>query len=450
MTAEQAMEAIQQLASFNFERRSDRDAARRYIEQLEAMGELPAEVSVAIAAAQRQIETRGGQTNLDVGDPSLWDHISFADALAAMRYMDQDQANRYVAALLVATQSGDPFATDAVLVELAQAPNVPDDVRLKIEGAVEVFVAGENQEATGPDTTGPNTTGQTQTGADLDSGAPLAFDPDALAGLLAGAGAGERYYGVPTSTGEGMPFEAIVGDDTVAPQYPSGWSLQPQRFGLNNEESIARAQILMEDMGLLRPGEYLPGVWDIRTAGRNDTQGWRAVLAFANVTGMTWEDSFSRLYDAGTDAAARGLQMELERLSRTPYFEDPEKLRDRTRRFLRSMGRTESQITDEELDQIMSMAARGTQESMMGALTEQVERQGMVGPQGDVALGALQGGDLPAAPMSEAPLDPIAHFDSALRNVMGREIASREAQDEAAGGAQRMARTAGMIGSARG
>lgn len=438
MTAEQAMEAIQRLASFNFEIRRDRDAAREYIEQLEAMGELPAEVSIAIAAAQRQIETRGGQTNLDMGDPSLWDHISFADALAAMQYMDREQANRYVAALLVATESGDPLATDAILAELSQAPNVPDDVRLKIEGAVEVFVVDETQEAVEAGASDPGT------GAPLDM-----FDPDELRQLLGGA-AGQTHYGVPSVTGEGVPFEAIVGDETVAPQYPTGWSMQPQRFGLNNEESIARAQILMEDMGLLRPGEYLPGVWDIRTAGRNDTQGWRAVLAFANMTGISWEDSFSRLYDAGTDAAARGLQMELERLSRTPYFEDPEKLRDRTRRFLRSMGRTESQITDEELDQIMSMAARGSQQSMMGALTEQYERQATIGLQGDVALGALQGGGLPAAPMSDAPLDPIAHFDNALRNVMGREIQSREAQDEASGAAQRMARTAGMIGSARG
>lgn len=446
MTAEEAMEAIQRLASFNFRIRRERAAAKEYIEQLEAMGELPAEVSIAIVAAERQLLTRGGQVNFDMGEPSLWDHISFADALAAMQYMDQEQANRYVAALLVATQSGDPFSTDAVLAELAQAPNVPDDMRLKIEGAVEVFVTNEAQAATrgemGP-TTGADG-GMPGTGDPLEM-----FDPEVLASFIGGGGAVQTHYGVPSETGEGVPFEAIVGDGTVAPQYPTGWSLQPQRFGLNNEESIARAQILMEDMGLLRPGEYLPGVWDIRTAGRNDTQGWRAVLAFANMTGQTWEESFSRLYDAGTDAAARGLQMELERLSRTPYFEDPEKLRDRTRRFLRSMGRTESQITDEELDQIMSMAARGSQQSMMGALTEQYERQATIGPQGDVALGALQGGGLPAAPMSDAPLDPIAHFDSALRNVMGREIESREAQEEAAGGAQRMARTAGMIGSAR-
>ena len=85
----------------------------------------------------------------------------------------------------------------------------------------------------------------------------------------------------------------------------------------------------------------------------------------------------------------------------------------------------------------------------MEALTQRVERQSMVGPQGMAAAGALTGGDMPAAPLSEPQLDPLAHFDNALRQVMGREIESREAQEEARTASGRVARTAGMIGSAR-
>ena len=173
------------------------------------------------------------------------------------------------------------------------------------------------------------------------------------------------------------------------------------------------------------------------------------MLSFANVTGTDWEDSFSRLYDAGVDAGARGMQLELERLSRTPYFEDPEKLRDRTRRFLRSMGRAESEITDEELDAIMQMAATGAQESRMAQIQGRIdERAGGVFP-GRQALGAIRGGPMPAGVPQAPQMDPIAHFDSALRNVMGREIQSREAQEEARVGEPRIARSAGMIGSAR-
>ena len=445
MTQDEAIALVQQLGALDYNDQADRNVALQIISQVSQLNQLPPMVATAVAAAQQRLDAGGGvadQTPRDFRRRSeflfgIFDHVPMAVALSPLDMMDTARGKRYTEALLTASQAGDPAALRRVADILNEDDAVPENVRDQIAGAIEQVV--EETDLANADTT------------------PEPGSPESRFNEYAAAfgSTGGRFYGVPEMTldeeGVTTPWEALIGDQSVAPQYPTGWSMQPQRFGLNNEESIARAQILMEDMGLLRPGEYLPGVWDIRTAGRNDTQGWRAVLSFANMTGISWEDSFSRLYDAGTDAAARGLQMDLERLSRTPFFEDPEKLRDRTRRFLRAMGRQESQIMDEELDQIMNMAARGSQQSMMGALTEQVERQGMVGPQGDVALGALQGGEgLPAAPLSEAPIDPISHFDNALRQVMGREIESREAQEEATGGAPRMARTAGMIGSARG
>ncbi len=375
MTPEEMADIVRRLQELDYKLRRDRETARGILAELRDMGELPPQLITAVAEAQRQIDTRGGQVPAPPSSPTA-----------------QAEAER----------------------EAAEAPPA---------------VAA-------------------------DAGAPLGLSPEEIMAALSGSGQ-SRFYGVPEMTGGDepdtwVPFEAIVGDQTVAPRYPTGWSLQPDRFGLTNEESIARAQILMEEAGLLQPGSYRPGVWDVRTAGRSNEEGWRGVLSFANVTGLDWEDAFSRLYDAGTDAAARGLQMDLERLSRTPYFEDPEKLRARARSFLRAMGRRESEITDDELDRVVEMAATGAQQSQMQALTQRVERQGMVGPQGMAAAGALAGGDMPVAPLSEPQLDPIAHFDNALRQVMGREIESREAQEEAARGGQRFERAAGMIGSARG
>lgn len=377
MTPEEMADIVRRLEELDYTKRRDRETARGILAELRDMGELPPQLIAAVAEAQRQIDTRGGQVEPPPGSPTAQ-----------------------------AQQAAEPAQADAPAAQGA--------------------------------------------GGD---GAPLGLDPAEIAAMLAGSGQ-SRFYGVPEMTGdeEGnwVPFEAIIGDQTVAPRYPTGWSQQPDRFGLTNEESIARAQILMEEAGLLQPGSYRPGVWDVRTAGRSNEEGWRGVLSFANVTGLNWEDAFSRLYDAGTDAAARGLQMDLERLSRTPYFEDPEKLRARARSFLRAMGRRESEITDEELDSIVQMAATGAQQSQMAALTQRVERQGMMGPQGQQAVEALAGGEMPVAPLSEPQLDPIAHFDNALRQVMGREIESREAQEEAAQGGPRMARSAAMIGSARG
>jgi hypothetical protein len=207
----------------------------------------------------------------------------------------------------------------------------------------------------------------------------------------------------------------------------------------------------MEDAGLLQPGSYRPGVWDVRTAGRSNEEGWRAVLSFANVTGQSWEESFSRLYDAGTDASARGMRMELERLSRTPYFEDPEKLKQRTRQFMRSMGRAESEISDEELEMMMDLAAQGGQQRLMESMERRIEeRQGqMLGGAGRQAAGALTGGVMPAGIPGQAPLDPIAAFDSALRDVFGREIASRDDQQAAQVGQRDFQSITRTFGSAR-
>ena len=167
------------------------------------------------------------------------------------------------------------------------------------------------------------------------------------------------------------------------------------------------------------------------------------------MTGTDWETAFSRLYDAGVDAGARGMQLELDRLRRAPMFEDPERLRDRTRRFLRAMGRSESEITDEELEAVMQMAVTGAQQSRMAQIEGRIQEQAGRPAQGGQAVRALGGGTMPT-PLPPAPeMDPITHFDSALRDVMGREIESREAQEEARAGATRMARSAAIIGSAR-
>jgi hypothetical protein len=382
MTPEEIAAIAQRLSELDYTKRKDRERARGILAELRDMGDLPEELIGPVAQAQRQIDTRGGQT-----EPSPSSTTGQADAEQQRQQQEDAQAAQ----------------TDSI---------------------------------------------------DVGTGAPLDFDPTEIARLLSGSGQ-SRFYGVPEMTGgdepgSWVPFEAIVGDQTVAPRYPTGWSQQPERFGLTNEESIARAQILMEEAGLLEPGSFRPGVWDRRTSGINDERGWRGVLAFANATGLDWEDAFSRLYDAGTDASARGLQMDLERLSRTPYFEDPEKLRTRARSFLVSMGRRASEITDQELDGIVEMAATGAQQSQMAALTQRVERQGAMGLQGEQAVGALGGGGMPVAPLSEPQLDPIAHFDNALRQVMGREIESREAQEQARTEGGRIERSAGMIGSARG
>jgi len=440
MTQDEAIAIVQQLGALDYNDQADRNVALQIISDLSQMNQLPPMVATALATSQQQLDAGGGVANQTPKDFrsrgeflfGLLDVTPLSVALSPLTMMDTARGKRYIEALITAGQAGDPAALRRIADILNEDDSVPQNIRDEIAGGIEQVIEEADPE-------------------NVESGSPAtSFDRfQASFGTTGG-----RYYGVPETTldqdGVEVAWGALVGDATIAPQYPTGWSLQPEKFGLNNEESIARAQILMEDAGLLRPGEYLPGVWDIRTAGRNDTQGWRAVLALANVTGTSWEQSFSRLYDAGTDAAGRSIQMDLERLSRTPYFEDPEKLRERTRRFLRSMGRSESQMTDEEVDSIMSMAARGAQQGLMGSLTQQYERQAMMGPQGETALSALQGGDLPVAPPSEAPLDPIAHFDNALRGLMGREIESREAQEQARTEGGRIERSAGMIGSARG
>lgn len=466
MTPEEFTQVIVELNQLDYNAQDQRDRALQILQQLTALGQVPEEVANAAAQAWRRLEAGGGvavQTPRDFRKRSeylfgLFDVMPMAVALSPLDMMDTARGKRYMEALFTAAQTGDPAALRQVSAILGEDSAVPQETRDEIDGAIEVVI---EQEDSGVSPMSPQATGRPQSAeaaADgpqaipVEGGLPPGLDFDAFAGMLTASG-GVPFYGVPEQTldeeGRVVPWAAIVGDEEVAPRYPMGWSKQPERFGLTNEESIARAQILMEESGMLQPGQYTLGVWDVATAGRSPQEGWQRVLAYANVTGTDWEASFSRLYDAGVDAASRGMQLELDRLARAPMFEDPERLRDRTRRFLRSMGRAESQITDEELESIMQMAVTGAQQSRMAQLTEGIELQGQLGMRGDQAVSALGAGDMPAPPPSMPEMDPIAHFDSALRDVLGREIQSREAQEEARVGAPRLARSAGMIGSAR-
>jgi uncharacterized protein (UPF0147 family) len=454
VTPEEFTQVIVELNQLDYNVQDQRNRALQILQQLTGIGEVPSEVANAAAQAWRRLEAGGGvaeQTPRDFRKRSeylfgLFDVVPMSVALTPLDMMDTGRGKRYMEALFTAAQTGDPAALRRVTAILEEDDAVPRDTRNKIEGAIEVVI--EQEDGGVP----PADAARTPMGAGQEGALPPGLDFDAFAGMLQASG-GVPFYGVPEQTlddeGRVVPWAAIVGDEEVAPRYPMGWSKQPERFGLTNEESIARAQILMEEAGMLQPGQYTLGVWDPMTAGRSPLEGWQRVLSFANVTGTDWEAAFGRLYDAGVDAASRGMQLELERLARAPMFEDPERLRDRTRRFMRSMGRQESQITDEELESIMQMAVTGAQQSRMQQLTAGVERQAELGMRGDIAVGALQGGDMPVGPLVQPEMDPIAHFDSALRNVLGREIESREAQEEARVGAPRLARSAGMIGSAR-
>lgn len=460
MTPEQAAAVIEQLNAFDYTAQADRNQAAQLIQSLQAQGNLPPDVSVAVGEAFQRLNAGGGVAGQEVFEFRRFSDLAagvmdqLGTFLGVLDEMDTTAGKRYTEALVTASLSGDPAALRR-LSEIMEDEGTSERTQLEVGGAIERVTAefeGQRDPQMRPaaaDIGGGDADGATPavTPEDADTGAPLAITAADIAALL-GSGGGSAYYGVPDQTGTGETWEALVGDTTVAPQYPTGWSLQPQRFGLVNEESIARAQILMEDAGLLEAGSYRIGVWDPATAGRGNTSGWSAVLSFANVTGTSWETAFSRLYDVGTDAYAQGIQLELERLNRTPFFADQEKLRDRTRNFMRSMGRRESEITEEELDQITQMAAVGGQRMQTEVLTSRVERQGQIGPQGQTALEALSGGDLPVAPLSEPELDPVAAFDSALRNVMGREIESREAQEQGATGSRQFSRIAGTLGSA--
>jgi hypothetical protein len=183
-----------------------------------------------------------------------------------------------------------------ILEQLESVPNIPPQVEATVRHAEAKLRARRNDvEPPAPPPSQQMDPATAAAGGTLPPGVGL----EDFAGQIFGGGQ-VGFYGVPDETRdeEGMvvPWEAIVGNESVAPRYPTGWSLQPDRFGLTNAESIARAQILMEDAGLLQPGSYRPGVWDVRTAGRSNEEGWRAVLSFANVTGQSWEESFYRVY----------------------------------------------------------------------------------------------------------------------------------------------------------
>jgi hypothetical protein len=190
----------------------------------------------------------------------------------------------------------------------------------------------------------------------------------------------------------------------------------------------------MEAAGLLEPGSYMPGVWDARTAGRSNTEGWRAVLSFSNMNGMEWEDGFARLYDAGTDASARGLQMELDRLNRQAFFADPAELRSRTRRFLLQMGRRADEIDDMELDELTNAAVYGSQQARAASLQGQIEQR--TSPTGGTIA------------MDDYQMDPTVYFDQELEKLLGRELESRSMQRQAQDGSQQMSRIVRTIGSA--
>jgi len=222
--------------------------------------------------------------------------------------------------------------------------------------------------------------------------------------------------------GQPVDWAAIVGDQFVSPRYAEGYSRQPGRFGFNNEEDIARIQMQMEAAGLLQPGSYAMGVWDATTAGRSNTEGWRSVLAFANMNGLDWEDAFDRMYDAGTDAAARGLSLELTRLNRQPFFADPTTLRSRTRNFLLQMGRLPTQISDEELDSLTDQALYGAQAARRATIESQIQQRlgGAVGPDGEMLPTTTRG--------DEFEMDPVAYFDRELEKLTAREMEARTEQ----------------------
>jgi hypothetical protein len=381
----------------------------------------------------------------------LFDTSRLNSLLGVMDELNSAAGRRYVEALISAGVSGDPAALQR-LEGILEDENVKPRVRRRIAGAVEKAIVDYQEqelEAAGPDVA-----------AVAEEGAPSAeiapIDPsvtlEAFAGQLESSDQ-VGFYGVDPFTmdedGAVVPWEAIVGDATVAPQYPQGWSRQPQRFGINNEESIARAQIMMEEAGLLQPGTYRLGVWDVRTAGRSNEEGWRAVLSFANVTGQEWSGAFNQLYTAGTDASARGLRMQLERLSREPMYTDPDAMRARTRQFLRQMGRRENEITDEEVDTIMRAAAVGSQQMQIDTLQQRIDQtqmqaEGYSWNPAQAITGGMQG-PLPIEPVD---IDPARSFDTALEGVMGREISARQSQQEAAEGQRDFSSIAQAFGSA--
>jgi len=334
---------------------------------------------------------------------------------------------------------------------LSEDSGVSEVTRLNVASAIERVNAVETgvglppQSAQRPPTTGPSDEGATPTptptAADIEgeeaptTGAPdIDFDAQ-IGGQVSGF---VGFYGVPLQTldeqGTVVPWEAIVNGQGVAPRYADGYSRQPGRFGFNNEEQIARVQFQMEAAGLLEPGSYMPGVWDARTAGRSNTEGWRAVLSFSNMNGMEWEDGFARLYDAGTDASARGLQMELDRLNRQAFFADPAELRSRTRRFLLQMGRRADEIDDMELDELTNAAVYGSQQARAASLQGQIEQR--TSPTGGTIA------------MDDYQMDPTVYFDQELEKLLGRELESRSMQRQAQDGSQQMSRIVRTIGSA--
>lgn len=455
MTSEEYAQIVAELNALDYNKQDQRARALEILGQLDDGRDLPQEVAAAAAQAWQRLEAGGG-----VADKEIFEFRRFRDTaagvldqlgmfLGVLDEMNTTAGRRYTEALVTAALSGDPAALRRA-AQILDDENAPEAAKKRIAGAFEEIIEQTQGAGVPPQDAGPAAT--PVEGDETQEAAPPGLSFEDFASQIPTAG-DVPFYGVPQHTldeeGQIVPWAAIVGDEEVAPRYPMGWSKQPGRFGLDNAESIARAQILMEESGMLQPGSYTLGVWDPVTAGRGPTEGWQRVLAFANVTGTDWEAAFERLYDAGVDAASRGMQLELDRLARAPMFEDPERLRNRARRFLISMGRANSQITDEELESIMQAAVMGAQQSRMAQLTEGIERQAQLGMRGEQAVAALGSGGMPVAPLQQPEMDPIAHFDSALLNVMGREIESREAQEEAAGGAQRMTRTAGMIGSAR-
>ena len=473
MNEQEAQEVISYLQGLDYTRQEDRNAAAQMLRALQGQPQLPDSVQQAIAEANAQLQEPGGVTAPDwqsryagrfLGFESprqLLDELSVL--IGAVNEMDTLAGQRYTSALVEAMVSGDPAAIRELDSIIAEDSGASEATRVRVGQAVTraleaqqgitaegVLAQGEEDRAAAAAQTGGEPipmSDETEEGTPSapGSGAPdLQFEQG-----ISGAGGVVGYYGVPLMTmGEGGTEEewaAIVNGERVAPRYAQGFSRQPARFGFTNEEQIARVQFQMEAAGLLEPGSYAPGVWDARTAGRSNTEGWRAVLAFSNMNGMEWEEGFARLYDAGTDASARGLQMDLQRLSRERFFADPADLRARTRRFLADLGRRPDQITDEEVDRLMNAAVFGAQQARQESLEAQIAaRQGMMaGPEGTM----IPGGE-PTVATEDFEMNPVTYFDQELEKLMSREIESRAAQQATEAGGSRVARSASIIGSA--
>lgn len=468
MTPEQEQQIISFLAGIDYSDQEQRNAAVQMIDQARQFPQLSRQVADAIAQADARLREPGGVSATGPQSAQYEPRIlgfrspaSYIDELGvligAVTEMETTKGRRYVDALVQAVAAGDPAAMNQLDSILAEDSDVSDRTRSDVRVAIEritnpdreiqpeqpaITPAAAEMEGEQPPAGGQ---APAQEQAPEPDGAP-GVDFDLEASAAAGAGGGiVGYYGVPLETldeeGTRIPWEAIVNGEGVAPRYAEGYSRQPGRFGFNNEEQIARVQFQMEAAGLLEPGSYMPGVWDARTAGRSNTEGWRSVLAFSNMNGMDWEEGFARMYDAGVDAEARGLEMELDRLRRNVFFADPAELRSRARRFLLEMGRLPSQIDDEELDMLTEEALYGVQQARMRTVEEQIQRR--------TGQGELGGQPIPETIQSETfQTDPVSYFDRELEKLMSREIEGREAQQMGAQGERRFSRISGAIGSA--